>query len=328
LGRNVLANPSFALAQRIGMTVNNILTVPQSFTLYTADRWYLTTGANQQCSAVFQGPRTGYPGNSAYLSIYRLAGQTGVTPLVYAQPFDSDQVGSLQGDFVTLSFLVTSAIALTLTAQFFVGTGTPAKRGAGFTNESMILNSTVNLAAGVDTTSTFTSTAQVPANATQGELRFSWTPIGTSPGAGESVSFAEVQLEPGSSFSGFELRPLGVEWAICQRFYAKSFPAAQVPVANTGSPLGGVYFSQVASPGNAQYSPNVSLPVRMRRTPTYTLYNPNAANNQIRNVGAGSDWTASAAVGSESGFSVTGNTPSGSQTGQLANVHWTADAEI
>jgi len=71
------------------------------------------------------------------------------------------------------------------------------------------------------------------------------------------------------------------------------------------------------------------LPVTMRAAPTITLYNPLAANAQIRDIVAVADFTASAAAQqTEWSFSVQGTGNAATAVGNTLLVHATADASL
>jgi hypothetical protein len=152
---------------------------------------------------------------------------------------------------------------------------------------------------------------------------------GTAP-AGDGFNFANVQLEAGTQFTGFEYRPAAIELQIAQRFYCKSFALAIQPAQNvTGN--GVHYFTQSGLASVSQWLPSMFyFPVSMRvSTPAVTLYNPSNVNAQLHNLVTGSDWTAcSAAMTGNSSFGLVGTPPAGSAAGQQSYFHWTADAEI
>jgi hypothetical protein len=274
---------------------------------------------------------SGTVGNVGQINITaRNTGQVGATAQYIAQPLDSDQIVPLQGKYVTATIRVGTGpgwVAAAVAVQLYVGTGAPAKRGAGFTGETQVINQNFATPANMATTTfSATSGAPVPVNATQGEIRLLWNPVGTAI-AGEALYLLNVQLEAGPQFSGFEYRPAAVELGICQRFYQKSFPLATQPAQNVAG--GSLLFTQSGGASFVQYAPLVYYPTRLRAVPALTSFNPSAANAQIRSISLALDYSATT-VGqnTEAGFSFYGTTPAGSAAGQLAGVHWTADAEI
>jgi hypothetical protein len=138
-----------------------------------------------------------------------------------------------------------------------------------------------------------------------------------------------IQLIPGSVALAYGPQDVRRELAKCQRYYWKSFTQGTAPAQNAGR-ANAVEFVQVvgASAGQAH---NVAFALPMRATPTVTFYNPSAANAQIRNASASTDWSATALDATPTGSTrvgVTGTTPAGSAAGQTSSVHITANARL
>lgn len=126
----------------------------------------------------------------------------------------------------------------------------------------------------------------------------------------------------------FVMRPFDQELLLCQRFYEKSFPYLIAPAGNTGT-AGAYGFAQLLGGANSQTVGTIGYSVSKRATPTLTLFNPYAANNQIRNVNQALDWSNSI-VGSQGEQSavLVGTGASGSSQGASCSVHWVADARL
>ena len=58
-----------------------------------------------------------------------------------------------------------------------------------------------------------------------------------------TFDIAQVQLEAGSVATPFEVRPPGIELALCQRYYHRTMVHMQIPVA--GTMLVPVYFPEI-----------------------------------------------------------------------------------
>ena len=144
--------------------------------------------------------------------------------------------------------------------------------------------------------------------------------------SGGTVS--QPQLEIGRVSTPFEFRPFGLELMLCQRYFCKTFAYGTAPAQNVGIDTGEFNFqalgASIASGGRWQF------PVTMRATPgTVTLYNPAAANAQIRNRGASADYSSTSTINaSDTGVYVFGTTPAGSSAGNASSVHITASAEL
>jgi len=151
--------------------------------------------------------------------------------------------------------------------------------------------------------------------------------IGTN---GATLDLTGVQLEPGTVATAFEQRPIGDMLRLCQREYAKSFLQATAPAQNVGINTGAPYgIVGLAGATGGSYIIPIRFPVVMRATPSITLYNPAAANAQIRDQTSNVDGSGSGTIGiTEVGgcFSATGN--AASIVGALISVHYTADARL
>jgi hypothetical protein len=329
---NRLINPDFDIWQR-GAGDSASFAVAASTTQYTADRWYLATGANQACTVGTAGTVVGGSKQSALLQ--RAAGQTGTGTLVFAQPLTTDQLIPLRGKIVSISAWAIagnnfSPINGTVTMKLYCGTGAEAKRGGGFTSETLVASGSVNLmSGGVPTPAQqifAVSGSAFPGNATQAEVRFEWTPTGTA-GALDYVAFQRSMLFPGNLNLAFEPTRFADELARCQRHYWKTFPYGTAPAQNAGN--GGIIeFGQILASGNhlALWG---SHPTRMRVGPTGTIYNPAAANAQARNFPNNVDWSSCTLIAlSESSWSMQGAPGGGTAAGNGNGIHLTMDAEL
>jgi hypothetical protein len=140
---------------------------------------------------------------------------------------------------------------------------------------------------------------------------------------------AGVQMERGGSATPFDAVPFDNELRRCQRHYSKSFPYATAPAQNVGSNLGALTWVNILGGANGGGSQTVYFPATMMTTPAVTLYNPSAANAQIRNLSTAADWTSSVTSQSDSGFYVSGTQDAGSVAGTHRHaVHWSASAEL
>jgi hypothetical protein len=150
--------------------------------------------------------------------------------------------------------------------------------------------------------------------------------VGTS---GATFYITGVQLEKGSTATSFDYRPYGTELDLCQRYYEKSFNTETAPVQNGGI-VGVLGAAQVPGASVLVIMGHAPFKVTKRATPTtVTLYNPSAANAQIRNASASTDWSTSGVQNAgTSGIVITGTSPAASTSGQSAFVHWTADSEL
>lgn len=296
-----------------------------STTGYTADRWYLTTGANQ---ASVVSAQSGLADRSRKAGrVQRNSGQTGTGSMIFAYPLTSEECQRLRGETVSLQFLTRaganwSPTSGTLTFNLYFGTGAEGKRGAGFTGETNPLTGSVNLTAGGSAQEvTAQSSTTVATNVTQGELRFTWTPVGTA-STNDWFELDNVQLEAAATETPFEYLPFGVMLFDCRRHFIKSFTYATAPAQNVGfvGALGGVIGLSI---GTMWQFPNF-----MRTVPTIVTYNPSAANTSWRVSDGANDAAVSvdpaSAKSGDGVFIVSTNVANG----VYAHIHASADAGI
>lgn len=277
-------NGGFEVWQRGAGSASNIA-IAASTTSYTADRWYLTTGANQ-VSSVFTVPGIG---NYSILAavVRRDAGQTGTTVMTFGYPLDTDEIVRMRGNKVTLSFLIRtgadwSPVNGTLTVALYVGTGAVAKRGAGFTSETTVLSVSTNLAVNAPTTSiSATSSAVLPTTATQAEIQFTWAPVGTA-GATDRFTLDNLQIESNLTTTtwtpmNFDTISFSQMLGGCKRFYTKTFPYSVAPAAGAGLSNSLEIMAQAIARVGIWWQ----YPVEMRDNPSFSKYNPATATSSF-----------------------------------------------
>jgi len=145
--------------------------------------------------------------------------------------------------------------------------------------------------------------------------------------AGSTIQFTGIQLEPGSSATPFEFRPIGTELQLCQRYFQKSYQQDVKPGSSTASRNA---VSHVYGPGGYQ---NIwwRLPVTMRTIPTPTAYNPNTGTvGEIYNSSNGVNYTIvfNNQYPYTSDSLVVGRVAINQTVQNELNVHFTADAEL
>ncbi len=133
-----------------------------------------------------------------------------------------------------------------------------------------------------------------------------------------TFDIAQVQVEIGDNASEQEIRPLGEEILLCQRYYCKSYdidvdPATATNVGNLcvhANDSGGFYFL-------------TRFPVAMRSSPTVTPYSPaTGASGKARAFST--DYNASGFEVGKMGCRISGTSASNGGT----FCHFTADAEL
>lgn len=335
-GNLLRANGSFDVWQR-GTPMNGILaSTPQ----YTADRWYITNGANQALS-VAAGNIPGAVGISRLAGrVRRVAGETGTGLMRWGYALEIDEAAALCDRFVALSFVVAGGVnwspaSGTLNYAVYLGTTLAAARrqGTPYTGETTPVIGSINLVPGANGVRVaVTSAAAVGPTVRQGEVQFWWTPTGTA-GAADELYLDDVQLEcvaDANAIATLYQRATFAEcYAACLPHYQKTFAYPTAPVQNAGLNTGEIRgFQEVgASLANAFYV-NWFLQVPMRATPTVVTFNPAVANAQIRNTTTNADYTVTSTLVGEKVVTVLGTSPAGSALTDKGAVHMTADASI
>lgn len=325
-------NGGFEIWQR-GAGSSASIAVGAGTTAYTADRWYLTTGANQ---ASVVSAQTGLA-NTSQLSarVQRNSGQTGTIGMTFGYPLDTDEIIRMRGSKITLSFLASTGANWsptngTLVAALYVGTGAVGKRGGGFTSETTVLSISTNLAAGSSATSiSATSSAAVPLTATQAEIQFTWTPDGTA-GTNDYFQVDNLQLESNLSSDtwtpmNFDNIPREVALNGCKKHYQKTFLYDVAPASG-----GGIENALAHAP---QATALVGLwwqyPVEMRSDPSFSKYHVvTATSSNWYNFSTSVTISAAfqASMGSSKSVLITGITASAIDVIYL--LHAAADAGI
>lgn len=252
--RNRLKNGSFRIAQR-GTTVN----LTAGAVGYTLDQWLISTV--NSTATVNQGAG-GVTANTKFIQIVPAAGNT---ILQLTNKIESaDCLDLVAGTPITVSgfYLVTS-----LTAglpAIWLDTPTAVDNWTAYTTvgatQSMVISPQIT-----NTWQFFSNTFILSADATGGLAVIFDYAVGIP---GQTVQFANIQLEKGSQYTQFEWRPLEVELAQCQRYY-------QTAPWSFGSYAGAAQSTMVAT---------VTLPVAMRATPTVTKIGSNNSNSGFPNA--------------------------------------------
>jgi hypothetical protein len=328
------ANGGFAIWQR-GAGAASSFSVSASATQYTADRWYITTGANQACVVAATTGLTAAAPPSHAAKITRTAAQTGLTPIIFGYPLTSDEAYRLRGQLASFSGAAAaganwSPASGAFTINLFVGTGTAQKAGAAganFTNVTNPLSITVDLAAGATNTAiSGTSAATIPDTTTQAELQVTWTPVGTA-GVADSITFDQFCLVSGAIVQSFEDLPFDECLRQCKRFYRKSFPYGVAPAQNAGLPGAIATFSQAAA---AVVSLYVNFePVEMITTAAVTTFNPSGASSSWINNSTSVSIVAAMDTAAPSGKGVMIFTASVvASAGDALYIHYAADSGL
>lgn len=153
------------------------------------------------------------------------------------------------------------------------------------------------------------------------------TTVNSTSSASNVFRITGVALGLGAVPAAVHYRAIQDELMLCQRYYEKSFAFGTTPAQNIG--LGTeVCFATIAA-GAVSARTHIPFKVSKPLSPTVTLYNPAAANAQVRDISGSLDCSGSTANEVTNwGFRIecTGN--AGSAANSRLGVHWVADAEL
>lgn len=144
-----------------------------------------------------------------------------------------------------------------------------------------------------------------------------------------TLSMANCGLIRGSAAPAAHApRQFTYELTLCQRYYAKSFALDTTPAQSVG--LNNAHFAeQYLGGGLSQELAQVVFPVVMRAAPSVTLYNPSAANAEVRSAVIAADCTATTLYTiAERNLRIVTTNAAGSVAGQVNIVHWSAVSEL
>lgn len=116
----------------------------------------------------------------------------------------------------------------------------------------------------------------------------------------------------------------------CGFYYQKSFLTGTVPANNVGAGTSEYVCAQTSAQNTAgSFTGEVKFQVTMRTTPLIGIYNPEFANDQIRNLTGGANLSATATHNvTTKGFYTTATTNNGSDIGNILGFHWSADCRM
>lgn len=135
-----------------------------------------------------------------------------------------------------------------------------------------------------------------------------------------------VKIEIGIVATPLEFVSFEEELYRCLRYYQKSFLYATAAAQNAGT--NGAYQFTAPATSTAPITVTITLQAPMRASPTVILYNPSAANAQVRNTTDAADDNTSSGTGYEKEFVLTFTPNAANTVGDTHAVQWAADAEL
>lgn len=325
--RNLLGNGGFECWQP-----GTSFTMPASnTTVFVADNWMarVSLAAGAATDFVLSRQPSQRDGSQYSVRFQRTAASTSTGQPQIAQTIETLDAVAAQGQVVTLSLWIRTGAdwSGSLAASVWYGTGADDSFFIGFPNVTQ-LSGTSAIVAPLTEWTQFTATmlapATVPSFATELAVWVLASMNSASPaGADDWFEIDDVQLEVGS-MTAFEREPFSTTLERVQRRYYKSFPYSVAPVQNSG--VNGHVVAQAVGAAGAMVSDSLPMPTHMRDvTGTLTLFNPSAANAQVRNITAGVDCTVSTGVITPNEAHVTFTSAAGSAAGNKNMIHYTID---
>ena len=274
---------------------------------YSVDRWYgYCTGANvtgQQIAGTYASSQ----------NRYQFTGAASVTAIGFGQRIEAKNSYDLANQTATLSCYIANSLLTSVTWTASYATTTADTFG------SLASPTVTQIATGTFTvTSTrtqYTTNISIPSAATTG-IQIVFT-------VGAQISgtwvIDTVQLEVGSSATGFEYVDYGTQLAMCQRYYeTTAYP-------NVTQSLNTVVTTVTTASGNTC---GAHLMVAKRTTPTITLYSRNGTSGNVSYSSTGADTPGSAVYIGGTSWAITSVPAGGGGTGGGIEFGWTASAEL
>jgi len=309
--KNRIINGNFYIAQRAtSATITAGSTIAAGYA--TVDRFYgYCTGANVTMAQVAGA------GNNR--NLLQFTGAASVTAIGCGQRIESLNSYDLAGQTVTLSAFIANSLLTSVTWTAYYANTTDTFGTLASPTRTQIATGTFTV---TSTLTQYNAQIAIPLAATTGiEIVFT---VGAQTSG--TWQLDKVQLELGSSATGFEYRQYGTELALCQRYFEKSY--------NTDVAIGTVTNIGMASWQATNASTVVNqrclayFRVTKRTTATGATFSPNSGNSaKLYNTrAAADDDTVIQTIGSNSLQIQDQN--AGVLTNDTLNFHWTASAEL
>lgn len=218
-GKNKIINGDFAIWQRgtsASMTSTNF---------YLADRWE-SIRSGYAAGMTVSRQSAGLTGFQYCARIQRDSGNTSTATMYHSQTIETINSIPLQGKTVTVSFWARAGAGLSSSGTYLQPqiessntTDQPYRSVGDGSGTTVLVNSIRTLSTAWQK---FTTTATIPANATQVFISFKYAPTGTA-GAADYYDLAGVQVELGSVDTPFTTATGTIqgELAACHRYYQR-----------------------------------------------------------------------------------------------------------
>lgn len=333
LAQNLLINSGMQVWQR-GTSIAGVASPASK--AYGPDRWTLYRASSATGMTVSRQAGDTTAGSRYCARVQRDSGNSSTAIVYLRQPMSTENSIALRGKRLGVRFKARrgsnySASSNVLVVSVVTGTGTDEHPSGPYTGGASQAAVNVTLTTSFQVFNVDLGT--VGTTVTELAPGFYYTPVGTA-GAADYFEVTDVLLsvttDSNVDLGDYPYRSFEDELARCLPYYEKSFAYATTPAQNAGG-VGASWWPQILGASTSQHLPGMVLYKVAKRSgsPTVTLYNPSAANAQIRNTTDGTDWSSSTVAQSNAnGFILSGTSPSGSAAGEVASVQWTSDAEL
>jgi hypothetical protein len=324
--RNLIVNGGFSINEPLRSSVAD--------GAYCTNRMYVLTQSGNIAYSRVSAPRQGSPFCGRFTQSQGSAQRFGV-----AQLCRSANVSHLRQQIVSMSALLRLSAAGNLRCailEWTGGTDVPTKdfvnnwASTTYTPGNFFVASNWSvLACGVVAGgANIWAPIHIPASVSNSMANlavFVWTEAAQAQNV--TLDVTDWQLERGSLPSPFEHSPKDFQLERCRPYYWKSFPESAAPAQNAGF-TGSIVFTQAVAAGVGQWN-YFQPPTEMFAIPNATLYNPSAANAQMRGVDSAADCTGTV-VGNwgANGLCIYANAPAGGVAGQRLATQLELEAEI
>lgn len=313
---NLFRNSGMVVAQRTTQTLST------SPLIGSTDGWAAwvstgttTAGTIQQATAAPVG-QTGYA--------FQVAGYTvaGSAVISVRQRIEAKEAIRLMGQTSSIQFNVYQDTGGSVNCTILVNSANAVDNFSSTTN--VYTGSPISVSSATPTQVTANGVSFTPACGNGFEVVIQFA-VGAQ--TTKNIYVTEAEVHYGTNAQTYQYVEFDQEYNWCLRYFQKSFPYAVAPATNAGV-TGSFNVVQFVAGTVAQNTPTYTFLNPMRVAPSVMLYNPSAANSNIRNLSRSADWSACSASNiGEKGLAFTATGVSGSAVGDLSVVHWTADAD-
>jgi hypothetical protein len=355
--RNILTNGGMSIRQRVPAAVTAIVGASTTTRAgVVCDRWAVTTG--NTTTTLYTHVDTGAAVETGLETKYysKITQNTNAAKFIFSQFLANEDMANVRGKKVRLSCKVkqfagsnavyrlgllqlTAAGTIDVCPTFISAIGADSVEPTWGTNLAAITpdasptgeNGTITgVALSITSTAAWVRSScvfTVPVDAKNLCVVLYRNTIGA---ASDAVGIAEMRMTMGTEIIDWKDTPLSEDLEKCQRYFYKTFAYATVPAQSLGVTTGCIKWSAGVAGAVAGTWNYHAFPVPMWKAPTITLFNPAAANAQVRQIGAtaGDCTSSSGAEITDRGCGVTCTPGASAVVGTILGVHLTAEAEF